>query len=134
MFPWLFFWAPQVQLPFSGDVAQRIEPQTQWFFDAIPAGAGDGEVERKAFEVASYGRQLGLITELLLDLAEQTPPRTKAGRAARQRLQDIRSRIEAIKVSDTAALVAEVEAALERLRRLNPADHEALRQRLAARR
>ena len=84
--------------------------------------------------MASYGRQLGLITELLLDLAEQTPPRTKAGRAARQRLQDIRSRIEAIKVSDTAALVAEVEAALERLRRLNPADHEALRQRLAARR
>lgn len=77
MYPWLFLWAPQLQLPFSGDVAQRIEPRTQWFFDGIDTASGDPVIERKAFEVATYGRQLGLITELLLDMAAQTPPRLR---------------------------------------------------------
>ena len=67
MYPWLFLWAPQLQLPFSGDVAQRIEPRTQWFFDGIDASAGDGRIERRAFEVASYGRQLGLLAEVLVE-------------------------------------------------------------------
>ena len=95
MYPWLFLWAPQLQLPFSGDVAQRIEPRTQWFFDGIDSTSGDPVIERKAFDVASYGRQLGLLTELLLDMAAQTPPRTRAGREARQRLQKIQAEIEA---------------------------------------
>ena len=37
MYPWLWFWAPQFHFPFSGSVAQRIEPDTRWFFDGIPA-------------------------------------------------------------------------------------------------
>ena len=69
MFPWLWHWAPQVHLPWSGDVAQRIAPATHWFFQGIQPGAGHPRIEEEAFDVASYGKQLGLITELLLDLS-----------------------------------------------------------------
>ena len=130
MFPWLFLWAPQLQLPFSGDVAQRIEPRTQWFFDGIDTASGDPVIERKAFEVATYGRQLGLITELLLDMAEQTPPRTKAGRESRQRLLAIQAEIERIKTEDAAGQVAMVEAGLRRLKTQHKTEYEALRTRL----
>lgn len=136
MFPWLIFYAPQWQFPFSGSVAQRIEPQTQWFFDAIDPGAGNGRIERQAFEVASYGRQLGLLAEVLVDLAEQLPPRgTEAGESL-QRIKDIQSQIEAIKVRDAASLVSEVERALDQLHRHHPEAFQRLRgriqQRLAA--
>jgi len=130
MYPWLFLWAPQLQLPFSGDVAQRIEPRTQWFFDGIDTASGDPVIERKAFEVATYGRQLGLITELLLDMAAQTPPRTRAGRAARQRLQKIQAQIEQLKTEDAATHVQAVEASLQRLKTRHKAEYDVLRVRL----
>lgn len=136
MFPWLFFYAPQWQFPFSGSVAQRIEPQTQWFFDAIDPGAGNGRIERQAFEVASYGRQLGLLAEVLVDLAEQLPPRSTEAGESLQRIKDIQSQIEAIKVRDAASLVSEVERALDQLHRHHPEAFQRLRgriqQRLAA--
>ncbi|MGQ3114379.1 MAG: hypothetical protein ACT6UH_12320 [Hydrogenophaga sp.] len=87
-------------------------------------------IERKAFEVATYGRQLGLITELLLDMAAQTPPRTRAGREARQRLQKIQAEIERIKAEDAAAQVDMVEAGLRRLKARHRPEYEALRARL----
>ena len=130
MYPWLFLWAPQLQLPFSGDVAQRIEPRTQWFFDGIDSTSGDPVIERKAFEVASYGRQLGLITELLLDMAAQTPPRTPAGREARQRLRKIQAQIEQLKTDDATTHVEAVEAGLQRLKTRHTAEYERLRTRL----
>lgn len=130
MYPWLFLWAPQLQLPFSGDVAQRIEPRTQWFFDGIDTASGDPMIERKAFEVATYGRQLGLITELLLDMATQTPPRTKAGREARQRLQKIQAQIEQLKTEDATTHILAVEASLQRLKTRHKTEYEALRVRL----
>jgi hypothetical protein len=40
-------------------VAQRIEPNANWFFDSISGQAGNAKMEKKDFEVASYGRQLG---------------------------------------------------------------------------
>lgn len=136
MFPWLFFYAPQWQFPFSGSVAQRIEPQTQWFFDAIDPGAGNGRIERQAFEVASYGRQLGLLAEVLVDLAEQLPPRSVEAGESLQRIKDIQSQIEAIKARDAASLVSDVERALDRLHLHHPEAFQRLRgriqQRLAA--
>lgn len=130
MYPWLFLWAPQLQLPFSGDVAQRIEPRTQWFFDGIDTASGDPVIERKAFEVATYGRQLGLITELLLDMAAQTPPRTKAGRESRQRLLAIQAEIERIKTQDAEVQVQMVEVGLRRLKARHKPEYEALLARL----
>ena len=116
MYPWLFFWAPQFHLPFGGSVAQRIEPNTNWFFDSIPSTAGNATIERKAFEVASYGRQLGLITEVLTDLAAQTAPNSEGGQQALARLRDIQSRIEGIKQRDAEDLAQEVHALVSALK------------------
>lgn len=130
MVPWLFFFAPQWHLPFSGSVAQRIEPQTQWFFDAIDPRAGDGQIERQAFEVASYGRQLGLLTEVLFDLAEALPPRSPQAQESLCRLRAIQAEIEKIKAGEPDALVREVEQAMDRLQKHHPAAFEQLGQRL----
>jgi hypothetical protein len=32
MFPWFWFFAPQLHFPFGGSVAQRIQPDTQCRF------------------------------------------------------------------------------------------------------
>ena len=103
MFPWLWFWAPQIHFPWSGDVAQRIAPNTRWFFAGIPGNAGDAEIEEKAFSVASYGRQLGLITDVLIDLAEQVGARSAEATASLERLKSIRAQIERIKRAEYAA-------------------------------
>jgi hypothetical protein len=96
LFPPFVHWAPQFHFPLSGDVAQRIDPQV--VMNAITSAAGDREVEKQVLtEVASYGRQLGLITELLLDLAAQVAPVTPAGIEAQDRLADIARRIDALK-------------------------------------
>lgn len=133
MFPWLFLFAPQWHLPFSGSVAQRIEPRTQWFFDAIDARAGNGQIERQAFEVASYGRQLGLLTEVLIDLAEAVPPKSPKARESLRRIRGIQAEIENIKAGEPAALVRDVEQALDRLQKHHPAEFERLGRRMQQR-
>ncbi len=112
MFPWFWFWAPQVHWPFSGAVTQDIAPET--FFGAIPPAAGDARVERRAFELASYGRQLGWLTEALLAQAGRGVDAAD-GAAALDNLAALRTRIEAIKSERRADLEAEAAAALERL-------------------
>lgn len=130
MFPWLWLWAPQYHFPWSGSVAQRIEPNTNWFFDAIDAPAGNGRIEKKAFEVASYGKQLGLITDLLIDVAQKCPALSADAADSLARLAQIRDEIEQVKQRDAAALVAEFEHAFERLRRADPAQHARMATRL----
>lgn len=72
MFPWLWFWSPHLQYPFGGNVEQDYKPFTNWgFFGAIKPEAGDGQIEQKIFDVASYGRQLGLIIEVILGLVDK---------------------------------------------------------------
>ncbi len=130
MFPWLWYWSPQVHLPWSGNVAQQIDPDTTWFFNAISPSAGDGRIEQRAVQVASYGRQLGLISELLLDLAEQTPPATPAGKKARQRLADIQRRIQSIKQDATGDEGEQLLLRLKTLRQTDPAAFSRLRAQL----
>ena len=130
MNPWLVFWAPQLYLPFSGTLAQRIDPNTNWFFDSIPPTSGDSQIEKKAFEVASYGRQLGLITEVLIDIAGNIPPSTVEGRESLQRLKDIQTEIERLKEYDADALVRDVETKVGRLKGRHKAKYPQLRQKL----
>ncbi|WP_173766509.1 hypothetical protein [Nitrogeniibacter mangrovi] len=123
MVPWFFLWAPQVFLPLSGSVAQHIEPDTNWFIDTIGPEAGDAAIEREAVGVASYGRQLGLISELLLDLAAQQPPATEDGRAAQARLADIQVRIARLKRSPSESAIDEI---ADRVRAFRAAHGDAL--------
>lgn len=120
MNPWLIFWAPQVHLPFGGSVAQRIEPNTNWFFDAIAPTAGDAKIERQAFEVASYGRQLGLLTEVLVDLTTATPPTTAQGKRALKRLKGIQTQIEDLKGRNADELLLETDRLIARLKKVHP--------------
>src|ERR1700688_3505353 len=65
------FW--MFRLPLSGDVAQRIT--APWFSPSLTVNyAGDPAVEdRVVTEVASYGKQLGWITEIAIALAKREP-------------------------------------------------------------
>lgn len=64
--PFNMTWSPEYHLPLSGAVNQDIH--TQWF-DKIDQehGKGNGQLEKKIFlEIGSYGRQLGLILDVLV--------------------------------------------------------------------
>ena len=101
MIPSLWFWAPQFHYPLSGAVQQRIDPD--WFFGAIPTQAGNGAIEKKAFDLASYGSQLGWITEVLLaDDPEAKVPPAKAAEARVKLRKAYRKRVV---VSDVSLMV-----------------------------
>ena len=130
MYPWSLLWAPQVYLPWSGDILQRIDPSTNWFSDMIRSDAGNAEIEKKAFEIASYGKQLGLITEILIDIAEQVTPKTDAGRESLRRLKGIREQIESMKTYDTERLAERARESMEALRSRRPEAYQELLRRL----
>jgi hypothetical protein len=89
-------WAPQIHFPWSGGVMQRIDPDVTWFSNLITPGAGNAAIEEKAFtSVASYGKQLGLITEVLLALVDQADLRSESKSVEKLRL--IQQRIESLK-------------------------------------
>lgn len=96
MYPTQWSWAPQIHLPWSGSVAQEIGLKS--WFDAIPAKAGDGDLELQVFNHASYGRQLGWLSELLLDLAQRLPaPATEDGMKALHALKETAVAIKSLK-------------------------------------
>ena len=100
MFPWLFVWCPQWHFPLSGGVQQHFRPEM--FFGAIPAQSGNGKIEAEVFEsVASYGKQLGILSDLVLSLADPTAlPPDEAAHALAQ-LRQLRAKIMAIKSGHT---------------------------------
>ncbi len=126
MFPWLFNYAPQYQLPWSGNWAQTIDPDTS-FFANIKPGAGVGEIERKATDVASYGSQLGWLTEILLtdDVDEHGVPTVtpEDAASARLKLRTAYKKIRQIKEESRADVRQSAVAALERLRKSDPAGY-----------
>jgi hypothetical protein len=126
MFPWLWFWSPTFYYPFSGSVAQQIEPDTTWFFAGIPPGAGNRLLEKKAFEVASYGRQLGWITEVLL--AEKKPGSVSPAKAAESlsKLETVHHKIEAVIRQSRAELAEAAASALAKLHEADPAAYTVL--------
>lgn len=110
-----FHWSPQIHFPWSGGVMQHIDPELNWFSRWITPGAGNPGVEEKAFtEVASYGKQLGLIIDVLLALVQQSG--LAAAPDAVKELHRIRERIALLKSVDNTlsndkivALVADVQ-------------------------
>lgn len=122
MYPWLWFWSPTLHLPFSGSVAQRIEPDTNWFFAGIPPSAGNGDLEKKAFDVASYGRQIGWITEVLLAEKQSKSVDPDTAAESLRKLQKTYEEIEAVKKQSRAEIA---DAAASALAKLREADREA---------
>ncbi len=117
MYPWLWLWAPQYQFPLSGNVTQDIEPVANLFGKAADPAAGNPKIEQKAFEIASYGQQLGLITEVLIELAEETLPEKGKGHQSLQRLKDIQAAIEELKDSAYDTELQDIERKLKAIHR-----------------
>jgi hypothetical protein len=113
---WIFRW------PFSGDVRQRIT--APWFSPSLTVNyAGDPIIEdRVVTEVASYGRQLGWLTEIALALANKQP----LPRETLRRLEQASRDIEAIKKDVQPSALEAASKALDRLEREQPAQYERL--------
>jgi hypothetical protein len=132
MYPWLWLWAPQIQFPWSGDVVQDIEPTTTWFFSGIKPGAGNARIEQKAFAVASYGKQLGLLTEVLIELAEKNLGDSAASARSLGELRRIQAEIEQIKDVEYDNELREIEARVAAVQRRGGRRAVAMSRRLKA--
>jgi hypothetical protein len=117
---WMF------RAPWSGNVAQRIT--APWFSPSLTVNyAGDAAVEdRVVTEVASYGKQLGWLTEIVIASANGQPLPTET----LARLEKAAREIDAIKEQSRASAVEAANNALDRLERDSPAQYnELLRER-----
>lgn len=101
MFPFYRYFSPHFRFPFSGDVNQQISPETDWFFGNINPQVGDGEIEKEVFlKIASYGKQIGKITAVLLRLIEElrkNKPSLLRDFPELAELKDLNEKIERIK-------------------------------------
>lgn len=117
MYPWLWFWAPQLHFPLSGAVTQRIAPRTQWFEQHIPENAGNAELEAKITEVASYGKQLGWLMKAVLGLADSGQVTQGESQEALQNLEALQLKVREVKtayeLASTDAVLRAVQACKE---------------------
>lgn len=133
---WFYWFTFPFYAPLSGPVSQDISPRP---YEGVP------EIEAAVIqEVASYGRQLGIISEAILEIArklEVTPPRAphdmalvahapEVTESALAKLQTIVDEIEQIKVRHRDAVVRDAERALARLRKVDPSEADKLAARL----
>jgi hypothetical protein len=126
MYPWLWLWAPRIELPWSGNVVQDIEPNTSWFFGSIKPEAGNAKIEQKAFDVATYGKQLGLITELLVSLAEKQSSLDPKVLESLKELKRIQGEIDLIKDAEYETELRDIQTRIKALRKRRPAQTRAL--------
>jgi hypothetical protein len=113
---WLFQW------PLSGPVNQRIT--TPWFSPSYTVNyVGNPTIEHRVVsEVASYGRQLGWLGEIVLALVNHTEPPSESV----EQLQRASREIEKIKKDVQRSALEEANKALDRLKREQPKEYERL--------
>ena len=124
--------------PFSGDVTQAINPWELWirsmssqmgFINIRNVKAGDPEIEREVVEtVASYGRQLGRINDVLDVLVDHLEPDSLSGndRAAIADFRDMIEDIDRVKnrANSPESLLGALDDVLDRIRDLEAEDPE----------
>lgn len=116
MNPWLFPWWGMFRGPLSGDVTQDIAPVTSWLSPQLEFNfAGDRRIESEVVaEIASYGKQLGILSDAVLELAEGE---TGEGMA---RLKALAADIDEVKQQHTDKLEQRAKAELDRLKHQDP--------------
>lgn len=128
MYPWNWLFSPKLYFPLSGDSIQSIAPETHWLFDSIKPEAGDGRVEREVFEnVASYGKQLGWLTELIIALADRSRLEQEESRSALpalEKLELLQQRIGEVKEREAEQFEVRVANWLKELKVKDPASFE----------
>ncbi|MDH4396655.1 MAG: hypothetical protein QE278_13330 [Limnobacter sp.] len=130
MNPWQTVWAPNVNFPWSGSVAQRVEPTANWFFDSIDANAGDARIERKAFEKASYGRQIGWLTEIVIALASESKTMDRGENSPLHKLETVKAEIDKIKLQEASSAASDIEDKLQWLKKNDAAEYTLLAKKL----
>lgn len=119
LFPFSMF-----KTPLSGDVIQNISPEVTGI-----EIAGDAELERKIVQnVASYGKQLGLILKALEALVPQDERKTDAFKA----LFDMADDVKQATATHRNRLDEDAREALERLKQSDAAAYDTLVQSLQA--
>lgn len=114
MFP--FYFAPTIEYPLSGNVLQSISPDVSLEIEGIP------EVEHEVITtVASYGKQLGKLTEAVLALADQMEL-TPEAKAAVGAVREISDGVEEAKTRALEAVRARAAAAAKRVATLEKRD------------
>jgi hypothetical protein len=104
--------------PLSGNVTQKIEPD--WFFGTIDPEVGDSEIEKKIFlKVASYGKQIGMLTEVLLSIADEL--KLESGNiTSLSELKELQAKVEAIKSSKQKRVKENAKIILDKLKACDP--------------
>lgn len=101
------------------------QPILPWSFTGVTVNyAGNASIEKNIIEnVASYGKQLGILTDAVLKLADRSIPQ-KAGEPAQDpiaRLHEIAVQVEKFKDAHKTSLLNEARQAMDRLAADNPA-------------
>jgi hypothetical protein len=111
------FTFPNIMFPGAGGNWQEI--MTRWWSPNISLNfAGNASIEREVTEdVASYGRQIGWLNEIVEALAAAAPDAVKANPAADAlgKLKDAQEKIAAIKTRRKATALDRARAALSAL-------------------
>jgi hypothetical protein len=93
MFPWIWIFAPQTFWPLSGAVDLSLDA----FFRGIQPGAGVPEIEKRVFEQASYGKQLGWLTDVVVDALGPKKLKSAEAKGSLASLEKLHTKIETIK-------------------------------------
>lgn len=116
MYPWMNPWLYMLKAPWSGDVTQDIAPVTSWFSPQLEFNfAGNKKIEADIVaEAASYGRQLGILSEAVLELAQGKPGKSIDD------LKKLMSDIDKIKKRHEETAEAKAKTVLDDLKNENP--------------
>jgi len=120
MFPWFWLNTTKIRFPLSGEVDQDLSTDT--FFNGIKPGAGVPEIEKRAFDQASYGKQLGWLTDLILGAVAPDTLKSDEAREALDRLKQLQAKIKRIKNEHRQDCVDAATALLDRMQEESPAE------------
>ena len=119
---WLRLFSPTINLPGSGSIGGfSYHPYTTW--EAPALYRGDQNVEQLVYrDVASPGKQLGKLTEVVLELADAMA-KLDSDIAASENVRELKcmcERVEAIKQTVNVNAEATAKEALEKLKAVDP--------------
>jgi len=106
-------WNSMLRMPMANAFIQPIAPVTSWFSPQVEMNfAGDAAIEGKVVaKVASYGKQLGALTEAILELADGKPG---------DKIERLRSIAEQVETVKRQHLETAARASLDALRKSDP--------------
>ena len=119
---WLRLFSPTINLPGSGNIGGfSYHPYTTW--EAPTLYRGDQNIEQLVYrDVASPGKQLGKLTEVVLELADAVA-RLDSNIEASENVRELKclsERVEAIKLTVNVNAEAVAKEALEKLKAVDP--------------